>query len=241
MPIALLGTRRFAWAWAVQWMRAVMFLWKWTTNSTYEFRGVENIPEGGFIIASKHQSTWETLGLALCIYDIVFVLKKELMHIPIFGWFAWKAKMIPIRRGERSKVLGPMIDAAREAVTAGRSIVIFMEGTRMAPGTTRTYKQGAVRMYDALDCPILPVAVNTGLFWPRNGFWRYSGHVIIEFLPPIMPGLSKRKAHEQLEREVEAASNALILETARSNNPPPTIHAALDALEARGVDVSSVR
>lgn len=238
-PIALLTTRAVAWAIAVQWMHGILFFWRWTTGSTYEYRGVENIPDGGFIIGSKHQSTWETIGLAPLMYEIVFILKKELMYIPIFGWFCAKAKMIPINRGKGSKVIGPMTEKAREAIEAGRRIVIFMEGTRVQPGSMLPYKVGVVRLYQDLNCPIVPIAVNTGLFWPKNGFWRYKGHVVIEVLPPIMPGLGVQEALQELERRVETATNNLILETAMGDNPPPTIHAAIANLKERGVDVSA--
>ena len=240
-PIMLFMPKAFAWYYVVTWMRSVMFLWKWITGSTYEYRGLENIPKEGCILASKHQSAWETIGLGPAVHNIVYIMKRELMSIPVFGWFAQKTGMIPVRRSDRSKALGPMIEAADVAVKNGRQIVIFMEGTRMAAGTMRPYKAGVARMADAIQCPIVPVALNTGLFWPRNSFWRYSGHAIIEFLPPILPGGTVQDVLEKLEHDVEEATNALILETAQSNNPPETIHKALDELEARGVDISPLR
>lgn len=240
-PFVLLLPKPIVWSYSVTWMRSVLFLWKWTTRSTYEFRGLENVPAEGCILAAKHQSAWETIGLGPAVYKVVFIMKRELMYIPIFGWFTQKTGMIPIRRSDRSKAVGPMIEAAGEAVADGRQIVIFMEGTRTPVGTMKPYKAGVARMAEALQCPIVPVALNTGLFWPRNSFWRYPGHVVIEFLPPILPGGSVRDVLIQLEHDVEEASNALIFEAARSTNPPPTLHKALDELEARGVDVSSVR
>lgn len=240
-PVALSRSSQVAWEWAASWMLRTMKIWKLTTNSTYEFRGLENLPDGGFIVASKHQSTWETLGLAEALKDVSYVLKQELMYIPIFGWFCWKAKQIPIKRGDRTQAIEPMIKAAKTFIKEGRRIVIFMEGTRVPAGAKGKYKLGVASMYRSLDCPVVPVALNTGLFWPRNSFFRYSGHVIIEFLPPIMPGKPIRQILRQLENEVETATNRLLLETARSDNPPPTMGAALDAMEERGIDISSVR
>jgi len=240
-PIMLVMPSSVAWFYVINWMRSVLLLWKVVTRSSYEFRGLENVPEGGCILASKHQSTWETLGLGPAVYNVVFIMKQELMYIPILGTVARKTGMIPIRRAEGSKAVGPMIEAAGRAVAKGRQIVIFMEGTRTAAGTARPYKAGVARMAEKLHCPIVPVALNTGLFWPRNSFWRYSGHVIVEFLPAIAPGGHVREVVARLERDVEARSVELILETARSKRPPPTIHKALDELEARGIDVSSVR
>lgn len=239
LPAVLFGTRGFVWLWASWWARSTIFWWRITTGSSVEFRGLENIPKGGCIIASKHQSTWETVGLVSAIFELVYIMKQELMYIPVFGWFCWKAGMIPVRRKDKSRALGPMISASKKAVKAGRKIVIFMEGTRVAAGATQPYKVGVAKLYSKLDCPILPVALNTGLFWPRNSYWRYSGRVIIEFLPPIMPGEKPKNLLKTLEERVEVATNALILETARSDNPPPTIDKALDALKARGIDTGS--
>lgn len=240
-PVVLFLPKSIAWSYAMAWMRAVIFHWKWTTGSTYEFRGLENVPKGGCIIASKHQSAWETIGLGVAINNVAFIMKRELMYIPVFGWIAKKTGMIPVRRSDRSKAIGPMIEAAGAAVSKGRQIIIFMEGTRMPVGTKRPYKAGVARMAKALECPIVPVALNTGLLWPRNSFLRYPGHAIIEFMPPILPDGKVQDILKKLEEDVEEASNALILETARSNNPPVTIHKALDELQARGVDVSSQR
>lgn len=240
-PIMLLLPKAVAIAYAESWMLTTITLWKWITGSNYEFRGLENLPKEGCILASKHQSAWETMGLGVVAYKGVYIMKRELKYIPIFGWVTFKTGMIPVRRSDGSKAVNPMVEAAGKAIAEGRQIIIFMEGTRVQAGTMRNYKAGVARMAEALQCPIVPVALNTGLFWPRNSFWRYSGHAVIEFLPPIMPNGSVTDILKKLEAVVEEASNELILETARSDNPPPTIHKALDELEARGVDVSSVR
>ena len=233
--------QRWVYLYAIHWKRVTMFLWTLTTNSTIEIRGEENIPEGGFIVASKHQSTWETLACGTLLDKIVFIMKQELMYLPMFGWFTWRTGMIPIKREDKGKVVGPMTKAAKKAVDKGHRIIIFMEGTRVAAGKKGRYRTGVARLSESLDCAIVPVALNAGLFWPRNSFWRYSGNLIVEYLPPIQPGKPVRETMEILEREVEEASNRLLLETAATPNPPPTIHEALDELEKRGVDLSSVR
>ncbi|MBA4782913.1 MAG: 1-acyl-sn-glycerol-3-phosphate acyltransferase [Rhizobiales bacterium] len=241
MPVMLLMPRAYAWHWAVYWMRSVLFWLRIIVGTTCEFRGLENVPEKGCILASKHQSAWETIAFGTVLDHLAFVMKQELMAIPVFGWFAQKTGMIPIRRAERSRALGSMVEAAVVAVSKGSQIVIFMEGTRMAAGTARPYKAGVVRMAQKLGCPIVPIALNSGLFWPRNKFMRYPGRVLVEFLPPMTLEDDIRKTLNELEMAVEAASNALILETARSDNPPPTIASALAALKARGVDITIAR
>lgn len=241
-PFALAMPPSFALWYATQWMRSVLVLWKGITGSTYEFRGLEHIPQGGFIAAAKHQSAWETMGLGTVLTDFTFIMKQELMYIPGLGGFCRKSGMIPIRRSEGQRAVGPMLEAAAKAIENGRQIVIFMEGTRVRAGAAHPYKAGVARMAQKLGCPIVPVALNTGLFWPRNSFWRYPGHVIVEFLPPIMPEkMGIREMLKKLEHDVETASNALILETARAQNPPPTIGPALGELAARGIDISAAR
>ncbi len=235
-PFSLFFSRAMAWGFAKFWMRTILFLWRHITGASLEFRGLSNLPQGGFILAAKHQSALETLFLALAVKNIVFIMKQELMYIPVFGWFAKKAGMIPIKREERSRAFEPMIEAAGKAVNADRSIVIFMEGTRVKPGEYRPYKSGVARMAKRLQCPIVPVALNTGLFWPKNGFLRYSGHVIIEFLEPLEPKEDTGDLMLELEEKVEKASAELIFETANSKNPPKTIYPALKALKERGFE-----
>lgn len=239
--IVLLLPQAWVFRYAVLWKKTTIFWWRLSTGSTIEIRGLENVPNTGFVVASKHQSTLETLAFGTMLDKVVFIMKQELMYLPIFGWFTWRTGMIPIKRSEKGKVVGPMTEAARKAVQKGHRIIIFMEGTRIPAGKKGRYRTGAARLYDAIGCPLVPVAHNAGLFWPRNSFWRYSGKVIFEFLPPIQPGQSVETTMEILERDVEAASNRILLETAAGPNPPPTMDAALDALEARGIDVSSVR
>jgi 1-acyl-sn-glycerol-3-phosphate acyltransferase len=175
-----------------------------------EFRGVEKIPQGAVLVASKHQSLWETFALITILKDPAYILKRELMWIPFFGWCAWKAQMIPVDRGARSQALTAMTERARVEIGKGRQIIIFPEGTRRAPGAEPKYKFGVAFLYDQLGIPCMPVALNSGLFWPRRSFMRYPGTVRVEFLDPIAPGLDRQAFFNKLQAEVEGATARLV-------------------------------
>lgn len=175
-----------------------------------EFRGVEKIPPGAVLIASKHQSLWETFALIIVLKDPAYILKRELLWIPFFGWCAWKAGMIPVDRGARSQALNAMTERAREEIAKGRQIIIFPEGTRRAPGAEPKYKFGVAFLYSELRIPCVPVALNSGLFWPRRSFMRYPGTVRVEFLDPIAPGLDRQVFFDRLQVEVERATAKLV-------------------------------
>jgi 1-acyl-sn-glycerol-3-phosphate acyltransferase len=175
-----------------------------------EFRGLENIPQGAALIASKHQSLWETFALITVLKDPAYILKRELMWLPFFGWCAWKARMIPVDRGARSAALTAMTERARLETAGGREIIIFPEGTRRAPGAEPKYKFGVAFLYEQLGIPCVPVALNSGLFWPRRSFMRYPGTVRVEFLDPIRPGLDRQVFFDKLRTEVEAATARLV-------------------------------
>ena len=175
-----------------------------------EFRGVEKIPQGAVLVASKHQSLWETFALIKILKDPAYILKRELLWIPFFGWCAWKAGMIPVDRGARSQALNAMTERARQEIAKGRQIIIFPEGTRKAPGAEPKDKFGVAFLYIALGIPCVPVALNSGLFWPRRSFMRYPGTVRVEFLDPIAPGLDRQVFFDKLQAEVESATAKLV-------------------------------
>ncbi len=175
-----------------------------------EFRGVEKIPQGAVLVASKHQSLWETFALIKILKDPAYILKRELLWIPFFGWCAWKAGMIPVDRGARSQALDAMTERARQEIAKGRQIIIFPEGTRKAPGAEPKYKFGVAFLYIELGIPCVPVALNSGLFWPRRSFMRYPGTVRVEFLDPIAPGLDRQVFFDKLQAEVESATAKLV-------------------------------
>lgn len=231
----LLGPRRYAmvglkcWGWTtLWWLRLVV-------GARVEVRGAESIPPGPLLVASKHQSAWETIVLHTLFKDPAMVLKRELMWIPVMGWFSQKFRLIPIDRRANAKAMRALRARAREAAAAGRQIILFPEGTRRAPGAAPDYKPGVALLYGDLGVPCLPVALNSGLYWPRRSLKRYPGTIIVEILPPIAPGLGKKDFMARLEHDIEAASNRLIAEAAASENPPPLPKQARDALN-RSID-----
>ena len=197
------------------WARTNLWLLRVVCGITAEFRGLEKIPPGALLVASKHQSLWETFALFSLFADPAFILKRELMWIPFFGWYSWKAGMIPVDRGKRSQALTDMTICARDELARHRQIVIFPEGTRRAPGAEPSYKFGVVHLYAETGVPCLPVALNSGLFWPRRSFRRYPGTITVEMLDPIAPGLSKDQFAQTLQQTIETATARLVAEGER--------------------------
>ena len=181
-----------------------------------EWRGREKLPEGACIVACKHQSVWETFALFMVLPDPTYVLKRELMQLPLFGWLATKARMIPIDRGSHAKALAGMLAAARREAARGRQIVIFPEGTRRPPGAEPQYLPGAAFLYADLGLPCVPIALNSGLFWPRDSWLRRPGTVVAEVLDPIPAGLDKREFLKRLQGAIEQATARLVAEGERS-------------------------
>jgi 1-acyl-sn-glycerol-3-phosphate acyltransferase len=181
-----------------------------------EWRGREKLPAGPCIVACKHQSLWETFALFMLLPDPTYVLKRELMWLPLFGWLATKARMIPIDRGSHAKALASMTAAARREAARGRQIVIFPEGTRRPPGAKPRYLPGVAFLYAELGLPCIPIALNSGLFWPRRSLRRHPGTVLAEVLDPIPPGLEKREFLKRLQNATEEATARLVAEGERS-------------------------
>ncbi|MGY8681132.1 lysophospholipid acyltransferase family protein [Bradyrhizobium sp. UFLA05-153] len=196
------------------WANSTLFLMRVICNIKVEFRGVEKIPAGPLVIASKHQSFWETFGLLHFFDRPIFILKRQLMHIPVFGQFLGKTGMIAIDRSAGVKALLDMTRRARDAVRSGRQLVIFPEGTRRAPGAPPDYKTGFAQIYSACGVPCLPIALNSGLFWPRRTFMRYPGTLVVEFLDPLPPGLPKDEYIARVRGAIEEAT-ARIVEAGR--------------------------
>jgi 1-acyl-sn-glycerol-3-phosphate acyltransferase len=200
---------------ATFWGRSNLWLLRLVCGIHAEFRGLEKIPPGALLVASKHQSLWETFALLWMFSDPAFVLKRELQWIPFFGWYAWKARMIPVDRGRRGQALAALTERSRLELARGRQIVIFPEGTRRAPGAEPSYKFGIVHLYAETATPCLPIALNSGLFWPRRSFLRYPGTIVVEVLDPIPPGLDKTEFAARMQSEVETATARLIAEGER--------------------------
>jgi 1-acyl-sn-glycerol-3-phosphate acyltransferase len=175
-----------------------------------EVRGLEHIPDGPFIVAAKHQSLFETFAVLPFLQDPAMVLKRELMLIPLFGWFAMKCRMIPVNRNAGASAMRKLMSRAQAAVRQGRQVLIFPEGTRRPPGAPPKYRPGATALYLKLDVACVPLALNSGLFWPRRKFMRYPGTIVLEFLPPIPPGLEKHQFSDRLEEALEIKSLELL-------------------------------
>ena len=176
---------------------------------SHEVRGRANIPDSPCIIAAKHQSTWDTFAFPTFIDDGAYVIKKELIRIPVYGWLMAKSAMVPVDRAAGARAMRGMVRTARERLAEGRHIVIFPEGTRTAPGERRTYHPGVAALYSQLAVPVVPVALNSGLYWRRRGFLKRPGHIVAEVLPPILPGLARRDFMRRLESAIEEESARL--------------------------------
>jgi 1-acyl-sn-glycerol-3-phosphate acyltransferase len=191
------------------WLRQIEWIERHIGGIAWRVVGRAHVPKGACIIASKHQSAWETFKLHLLFGDPAIVLKRELLDIPIWGWYLRKSGMIPIDRAGRAHALSAMMQAAHEAADTGRKIVIFPQGTRIVPGEQKPYKSGVAALYQELNLPIVPMALNSGLFWPKTGFIKKPGVITVEFLPPIPPGLPREAMMERLKDGLESASRKL--------------------------------
>jgi len=192
------------------WTRAAVWGVRVIVGLRVEVRGRENLPSGAVLVAAKHQAMLDTLLPFVLFDDPAIILKQELKNAPVFGWYTQRTGMIALDREGHAGALRKMLKEAREAVAAGRSIVIFPEGTRQAPGAAPDYKPGVAAIYRDLKVPCAPIALNTGLFWPAKGLWRKPGLAVIEFLPAIPAGLSREEFMKTLESRIETASNALL-------------------------------
>ena len=194
------------------WARSSLFWLRVIAGIRIEVRGHEHIPSGACLVAGKHQSFWETFAILPLLDDPAMVLKKELTYIPFFGWFIYKFQMIPVERSAGTQALRALIDAAEQAISMGRQVVIMPEGTRRAPDDPPDYKPGAAALYGKLNVPCVPFALNSGLFWPRRQFLRRPGTIIISFLAPIPAGLQRKAFQSRLETEIEAETIRLVAE-----------------------------
>lgn len=191
------------------WIDWIMWLTRRIAGIRVELRHAERLPAGPALIASKHQSAWETLWFNTVLKDPAIVLKKELTEIPIFGAFIDGAGMVPIDRKAGGAAVKRIVGAARPAIEAGRPVLIFPQGTRVAPGDARAYQPGVYALYRALGVPLVPVALNSGLYWSRNAFTKRPGTILVEVLPPIPPGLDRVDFMARLQEDIETASRRL--------------------------------
>jgi len=198
---------------ATAWGRSNLVLLRVVAGIDCEIRGREKLPKGPIIVAPKHQSAWETFSLLQLFDNPVFIVKRELQWIPIFGWLMIKGRMVPVNRGARSQALAAMIERVRIELALGRQLVIFPEGTRRPAGAEPRYKFGVAHLYAATGVPCVPIALNSGLFWPRRSIRLRPGTVLVEILDPIQPGLDKDEFFERLQHDLETATARLLVES----------------------------
>ena len=208
LPSFLLGRR------AVQkvsrfWSGTLVAMARLVAGIDVELRGTENLPKGAAIVAAKHQSAWETLYFTELLDRPAAVMKQELVRVPLVGPYMRAMEMIPVDRKAGASALRRMVEKAREAAAAGRAILIFPQGTRVAPGAKAPYHPGTAALYVGLGLPVIPVALNSGMYWSRNAFWKRPGRVVVEFLPPIPPGLDRKAFMARLEETLESATARL--------------------------------
>jgi 1-acyl-sn-glycerol-3-phosphate acyltransferase len=213
LPMLVLP-RRCALAVGRLFARNVMALLRRIVGLDYRIVGAEHLGGGPAIVAIKHQSAWDTLILPSLLADPAVVLKRELLLLPFYGWYAAKLGMIAIDRGAGSRALRGLIERARAALAAGRCVVIFPQGTRTAPGAAHPYQPGVVALYLQTGVPVIPVALNSGLFWGRRSFLKRPGTITLEVLQPILPGLDRKRFAAALEAAIEGATRRLELEAA---------------------------
>ncbi|SFT48581.1 1-acyl-sn-glycerol-3-phosphate acyltransferase [Mesorhizobium sp. YR577] len=237
-PYYFLSPRHRAWFVPKFWSRTSLWLQDKIAGTKSEITGQENLPEGSYILAPKHQSFWDAIAFLPDIPDGLYILKRELTWIPFFGWYILKMRMIPVNRGSRSKALKAVVAATKaEMARNPRQLIIYPEGTRRAPGDEPAYKWGIVELYNQLGVPVVPVAHVAGLYWPRRKFMRYPGTIKARYLPPIPPGLSKEEFMRSLISETEAACDQYLIEAATSPNPPALPPTAVKRLKELGVEV----
>lgn len=190
--------------------RSTIWLARWMVGIRSEVRGT--VPTGEVMIAAKHQSFLDILLIFNAVPHGKFIMKRELLWTPIIGLYAKRLGCIPVNRGKKGAAIAKMVkDVAREFEEPGQ-LVIYPQGTRVAPGVHKPYKVGTAVLYEGLQSPCVPVATNVGVFWPRTGILRKPGLGVVEFLDPIEPGVARDSFMQRLEQEVETHSNALMRE-----------------------------
>ncbi|CAD7042176.1 1-acyl-sn-glycerol-3-phosphate acyltransferase [Pseudorhizobium endolithicum] len=234
-PAYFILPRKQAYRIPKNWARSNHWLMEKIVGTTFEIEGLENIPEGGCIFAPKHQSFWDTFALLPWQKDPVYILKRELLWIPLFGWYVMKQRMIPVNRGARGKVMVAVMERTKQEMENGRQLIIYPEGTRRSPGAGPEYRYGIARIYRDIQVPVVPIAMHPGLFWPRRRAVRFPGHFKVRILPPIEPGLDPDTFFQTLIDRLEKASDELLVETVEANphlQLPPTAVKRLAELRA---------
>lgn len=194
------------------WTIGIIVMMRVICGLKVEIRGRENLAKGRAIIASKHQSIFETMVFHWLVNDPAMIMKKELLQIPVYGWYCRKTKMITVDRKGHAAALRSMIEQAQAALEMERQVVIFPEGTRSAVGENPPFQPGIAALYGKLDNPVTPIALNTGLYWPRKKFICRPGTLVIEILPPIEAGLKRKDFMSRLQSAIDENSDRLVAE-----------------------------
>ncbi|WP_137133719.1 1-acyl-sn-glycerol-3-phosphate acyltransferase [Rhizobium sp. FKY42] len=224
-PVYFLLPRKKAYSVPRAWARSNHWLMEKIVGTTFEIEGLENIPETGCIFAPKHQSFWDTYALLPWMSDPVYILKRELTWIPLFGWYLKKQRMIAVNRGARGKVMVDVMRRTKLEMEKGRQLIIYPEGTRRPPGAEPAYRYGIARIYRDVEVPVVPIAMQPGLFWPRRSTMRYPGRFKVRILPAIQPGMDPDAFFEHLIEVLEKASDEVLLDAVERNPDlplPPT-------------------
>lgn len=232
--IGIVVRRRTAVTWALArfWGVFNVFLLRWVVGIRTRVDGAENIPPGPCIIAAKHQSDWDIFAILPHTKRPAYIAKKELMRIPFFGWAAMSIDTIAVDRALGAEAIPVMIADARKALAKGCRIVIYPEGTRKSPLAAPDYRQGVMRLYEALGVPVVPVALNSGLFWGRNSLMLWPGTARARFLPPIPPGLDAASFQERLVAAIEGETDRLMLEAVDAGLSRPIDDELWDRIDA---------
>jgi 1-acyl-sn-glycerol-3-phosphate acyltransferase len=212
IPLFIISTYACQMA-ARPWAYGCLLLARVICGIRYEVRGLEHLKayEGQpVIIASKHQSAWDTVIFHMLLRCPAYILKRELLFFPFWGWYLWRMQMIAIDRSAKASSIKHMIKQAKTVASNNRSIIIFPEGTRTAPGQDSQYHPGVVALYSQLKLPVIPVALNSGLYWKKDAFIKHPGTIVLEFLPAIQPGMAKDQFAHTLKNTIETAATGLL-------------------------------
>ncbi len=191
------------------WTRGLLAVLAATCGLRYRVVGLEHVPVGAAVFAVKHQSAWETFVFHIVLDDPIYILKRELFQAPLMGWYFKKSGAIGIDRSAGFRAIRLMMPHVKRALAEGSQVLVFPEGTRTAPGTHRPYQPGVAGIYAHTDAPVIPVALNSGLFWSKRSFRKHPGVITLEFLPPMPPGLDRKTFMKELESRIETATRRI--------------------------------
>ena len=210
---------RHVWTALRAWTRAVLWGLRWIVGARVKFEGLENLPQGGALIACKHEAMLDTIVPSLFLKQPVFIYKRELAKTPILGLYLGR-NQLAVDRGGHATALKSMVRGARDAVSKGRQVLIFPEGTRQEVDAPPDYKPGIAAMYRDLNIPVTPIALNTGLIWKPKGLMRSPGTVTFKVLTAIPPGLSREDFMRELESRIETESQNMLPRERRRMRAP---------------------